>query len=492
MLTNCFRDDNHSKPMNNQKYRTTNPMKTLTGGALVLAMAASVFAQEKPFTQPGTGQPPSPPPPPKVAAPADAAAKPAPAQPPPEPGALEKFFNGKLPEAIAKGKFNLNARLRYEYVDQNSLPDESNALTLRTRFGYTTAPLFGFTAMLEGENVTALAPEHNYNAAGSNNEPTRPVVADPTTTELNQAWLAYSYTNIASAKLGRQRIALDNHRFIGDVGWRQNMQTFDAATAQWTPLKDLNLFYSYVWEVNRVFGDVDGLPATSPNKDFDSDSHLINVSYAPCSFGRFVGYAYLLDLELNNGTAAEANNSCATYGAYFAGSAPVTEKLALGYRAEFAWQSDYADSALSYETEYYNLELSGNIKPFAFGAGYEVLGSDNGVGFKTPLATLHAFNGWADVFLNTPNDGLRDIYIFGQITLPANIPLRLVYHRYEADSGSDDYGQEFDVIASKKLGKHWTALLKYSFYDGDDAAPPAVGVSDLEVHKFWAQVEFNF
>jgi hypothetical protein len=334
-------------------------------------MATAVLAQETPFSQPGTAQPPAPPPVPKpVLSPGPAAATPS--------DPLQNFFDGKLPDAIARGKFNLNARLRYEFVDQSNLPEDSHAPTIRTRFGYTTASLYGFTGMIEGENITVIGPEHNFNAAGSNNEPDKPVVADPPTTEVNQAWIAYACTNLVSAKVGRQRIALDNHRFVGDVGWRQNMQTFDAATAQSRPLEGLNLLYSYLWEVNRVFGDVSGLPTTSPNHDFDSDSHLFNVSYAPFTWGRFAAYSYLLDLDLRNGTPTANNNSCATYGAYFAGTAPVAEKVALGYRAEFAWQTDYADSALDYSADYYNVELSGHMKPFALGAGYEVLGSDNG------------------------------------------------------------------------------------------------------------------
>ena len=215
------------------------------------------------------------------------------------------------------------------------------------------------------------------------------------------------------------------------------MQTFDAGTIESKPLPDLSLFYGYLWEVNRVFGDVDDLPATSANRDFDSDSHLFNVSYSGLKWGRFVGYTYLLDLENRAGTA----NSCATYGGYFAGAAPVSEKFSLGYRAELAWQTDYADSPLSYGAEYYNLELSASVKPVSFGAGYEVLGTgsnDDGVGsvgFKTPLATLHAFNGWADVFLNTPAKGLRDAYGFVQVTTPGDVPVRLVYHKFDADNG---------------------------------------------------------
>jgi hypothetical protein len=472
------RSINKNRPMT-----ATQSHKTLlTGGALVLAITSSLFAQEKPFMQAGTGQPPLPAPPVKPAAAAPPAAV-------AETNPVDKFFNGQIPDAIARGKFNLNARLRYEFVDQDgvaAITDDSHAVTLRTRFGFTTAPLSGFQAMLEGEDITVIGPKANFNAAGSNGKGYKPVVPDPPTTELNQAWLSYSYTNLFTIKGGRQRIVLDNHRFIGDVGWRQNMQTFDAIGAEVKPLPDLSVYYGYVWDVHRVFGDVPGLPPA--NRDFDSSSHLINVSYSGCPYGRITAYSYLLDLE----NAAGAANSSATYGGYFAGNAPLNEKVSIAYRAEGALQTDYANSPLDYSAEYYNLELSASMKPFAFGAGYEVLGTDNGTSFRTPLSTLHAFNGWADMFVNTPARGLKDIYAFAQVTLPQQVPLRFVYHKFDADSGGGDYGQEFDIVASRKFGKNWTALLKYALYNGEDAAPPAITAPNVDVHKFWAQVEFNF
>lgn len=447
-------------------------LKSLTGGALVLAITASVFAQEKAATPASTPVPADPVTP----------AKPA----PDEPGALDKFLNGKIPEAFTKGKFNLNMRFRYEFVDQSNLPEDSNAATLRTRFGFTTAPVYGFQAMIEGENVVALNDYDNYNAAGSNGQPGRPVVADPETTEVNQAWLGYTYTNIVSAKLGRQRIVLDNQRFIGDVAWRQNDQTFDAVGLDVSPVKDLSLYYSYVWEVNRVFGDVPNLPAA--NTDFDSSSQIIHASYGGWKYGKFVAYSYLLDLQ----NEAGPNNSCASYGLAFTGTAPVSEKVKLEYRAEGAWQTDYADSTLNYEAPYCHFMLGADIKPVAFGAGYELLGSDNNVGFKTPLATLHAFDGWADAFLNTPNAGLQDLYAYVQVTLPKQIPLRFVYHKFDAATGGGNFGHEFDLVISKKFGKNWNALVKYAYYLGDDAAPPALAVPDVDIQKFWAQLEFNF
>jgi Alginate export len=470
--------------MKSQSKNQTN--KILTGGALVMAATASICAQ--PFTQAGTGQPPLPKP---------AAAKPVTAI---STNAVEDFFNGKLPAAIAKGKFNLNVRLRYEQVNEQgvgSITKDSDAPTIRTRFGYTTAPLYGFQGMLEGANVTVLGPEHNYNAAGSNGQGARPVVADPPLTRLDQAWLAYSCENYFKAKVGEQQINLDNQRFIGDVGWRQNMQTFDAVTAGSEPIDDLNLYYGYIWDVHRVFGDVSGLPAASPNHDFTSRSHLINISYSGWKYGRFAGYTYLLDLH---NAAAGDLNSCATYGGYFAGQARVSNKVSVDYRAEFAWQTDYADSTLRYGAEYYNLEAGAGVKPFAFGAGYEDLGSSANTGagggrasFRTPLATLHAFNGWDDVFLATPANGLRDLYGYAQVMLPAvQVPLRFVYHKFDADYGGGNYGQEFDVVASKKFGRYWTALVKYAYYDGADALGLPATAAHMDIQKFWAQVEFNF
>jgi hypothetical protein len=347
--------------------------------------------------------------------------------------------------------------------------------------------------MLEGVNVSALGPEHNYNAAGSNGQGARPVVADPPLTRLDQAWLDYRYANWISAKVGQQQINLDNQRFVGDSGWRQNMQTFNAASVGSEPIEKLNLYYSYVWDVHRVYGNVGGLPAA--NTDFDSNSHLINISYSGWKYGRFVVYTYLLDLK----NAAGDANSCATYGGYFAGNAAWNDEMAIDYRAEFAWQTDYADSPLRYGTEYFNLEAGMNIKPFAFGAGYEDLGSGANTGagggrasFDTPLATLHPFNGWANVFLTTPADGLRDLYGYAQVTLPAQIPLRFVYHKFDADYGGGNYGQEFDAIASKKFGQHWIATLEYACCLGQDAAVPSLTVPNVNLQRFWAQVEFNF
>src|ERR1044071_8894512 len=205
---------------NNSIPKTT----TLIVGALAFGVTA-VFAQQA-FMLPGTAQPPLPPAPPKVAAATNAVSGTNSLLSNP----VDKFFNKEIPEALAKGKINVNVRLRYEQANEEgvgAITKDSYAPTIRTRVGYTTAPLDGFQAMVEGVNISVLGPEHNYNAAGSNGQGARPVVADPPMTRLNQAWLGYSYENWIAAKVGEQQINLDNQRFVGDSGWRQNMQTFD-------------------------------------------------------------------------------------------------------------------------------------------------------------------------------------------------------------------------------------------------------------------------
>ena len=384
----------------------------------------------------------------------------------------EKKTVSSLDDALSRGVFSFDARLRWEDATQSNLKD-SNAFTLATRFGFTTASLHGFVAMIQGENVASLGNPDDYNAAGTNPAGAgRTVIADPTVTDLNQAWISTTADG-TTLKLGRQRIVLDNARFVGDVGWRQNMQTFDAAALTVAPAKDFSLYYGYVWRVSRIFGN------KAPQPDFTGNIHLINASYGGLTFGRLTAYAYLLDIDNS------PPNSSDTYGASFTGSAPVTTALKVSYRAEYATQSDAGRNPVHYRADYSLLELGAAVKPITLGAGYEVLGSDHGIkGFATPLATLHAFNGWADLFLNTPANGLRDLYAYAGTALPGGFPVRIVYHDFHSDFGDLSYGSEWDAVISHKIASHWTALAKVARYS---ASGPF-----FDTHRFWLQTEYSF
>lgn len=238
--------------------------------------------------------------------------------------------------------------------------------------------------------------------------------------------------------------------------------------------------------MRRVYGDVANLPAA--NQDFTSDSHLFNISYNGFKYGKFTAYSYLLDI------ANAPKNSSATFGGSFAGGVTldVDANAKVDYRAEYARQTDCRNQPLSYNADYYNLELGGEYDRFNAGAGYEVLGSDDGKkGFATPLATLHAFSGCAEVFLNTPNAGLRDAYAWVGAKLPGGIPLRVIGRYFDAESGAANFGEELDTVASRKFGKNWTVMVEYANYWAHDASPPSQ-TKAADVQKFWASIEFDF
>ena len=91
-----------------------------------------------------------------------------------------------------------------------------------------------------------------------------------------------------------------------------------------------------------------------------------------------------------------------------------------------------------------------------------------------------------------PSAGLHDLYAYAQVTLPAQVPLRFVYHKFDADYGSGDYGQEFDVVATRNFGKHWQVLLEYARYDGANAAPPTITAAHVDLQRFWVHLQFTF
>lgn len=376
--------------------------------------------------------------------------------------------------ALTQGKILFNARLRYESGDQSNLKD-SNALTLGTRFGFETATVDGFQGLIEGGNTTALSPENDYNAGGTNPAGAgRVAFPDVPVTYLNQAWLSYAGFG-DSFTVGRQRLNWDNTRFLGDVSWWQKMQTYDSATAVIAVLPQVDLSYGYVWHVSRIYGN------QAPQPDWQSRSHLIHLSDKAWAYGTFTAYAYLLDF-----TNSPANSSN-TYGGSFVGAAPLFGDLKLTYRAEAASQSSAYANPTSYRAGYYHGALGGNLKGFELSADYEILGSDGGrKGFATPLATLHAFNGWVNEFLATPAAGLRDSFVSGTIPLPGPTPLKLVYHKFESDFAHLDYGHEYDAMISHKIGAHWTLLAEAGCY----RRGAATGYFDT--NKYWLQSEFSY
>jgi len=346
----------------------------------------------------------------------------------------------------------IDANLRYEYVDQAGIAEDADAVTLRTRLG-AELKADGFSLLAEGEGTVALGDHYNDTLPGNGVEP-YPTVADPENIELNRLQLGYARDGFG-VTVGRQRIVYDNARFVGNVGWRQNEQTFDAVRAS-GKLGPVAFDGAYAISQRTVFG------VDSPNEHFDGNLVLMggSVDVKPVKLGAF---AYLIDYDTRVAFSSQ------TYGARATGSFKLG-MIGFDLMASIATQSDLGANPVSYRAEYYAAEAGAGFNGFTLKLGYEELGSDGGTAaFQTPLATLHAFNGWADLFLTTPTAGLRDYYVgavykFAKVKALPGLNLAVTYHEFDSDFGSSHYGDEIDASLGFKLGP--VALLaKYADYD---------------------------
>ncbi|MCX7552441.1 alginate export family protein [Marinicella sp. S1101] len=378
-----------------------------------------------------------------------------------------------LSEAFNSGDANLSFRYRLEHVDQDGFDRNANASTLLTRLDYKTATYKGFNFFIEADNVMEVFGD-NYNAAAGNtpNNGQYPVVADPTGTEINQAWFNYAFNANNDLKIGRQRIILDNQRFVGGVGWRQNEQTYDAVSFN-SKIAGSKLFLSYIENVNRIFGE------DVAAGDHDNQSFLANWSNTWQDRHQLTTYYYNLD---NQDAAAF---STATFGAAFKTHWPLAaHKMTFG--AEFASQSDAHNNPVNYDANYLRLDLGLALEKVTFFTGYEVLEGDTnqaGAAFRTPLATLHAFNGWADQFLATPNQGLEDVFIGAKGNIEG-FNWQVIYHQFDAESGSGDFGNELDFSVAKKLNKNFSMLFKAAQYDAQDIK--------TDSNKYWLMLSAKY
>jgi len=379
--------------------------------------------------------------------------------------------------AIKAGKPIIDVRYRFEWKDQQGFAQNAYANTIRTRLGYETGEYHNFKVLVEFENVASIGDDH-FNST-TNGRAQFPVIADPDATEINRAQVTFTGIEKTPITVGRQAYNMLNQRFVGAVDFRQNQQTFDAARLSSTRIDNLGIDYLYISRVHRVFGD------DHPQGEFDSDSHVFTATYDGKTFGKLTAYGLLLDFE-----AAPAASS-QTFGARYENSHVFLKEdnIKAGIVLEYARQRDYAANPFDYAESYLHGEASFTARWTTLRAGYEQLGGNGAIGFATPLATLHKFQGFADVFLTTPANGIEDIYGTAQFDwkngpFDASYVLFATYHDFQTESGGAELGREIDAGLSVALGKHWSAEIKGAVYDGRGALP------DRSI--IWSSLRFQY
>lgn len=446
--------------------------------AAVLALCWSAAAQAQAAPEP-------PVPPPADAEPEAAAEPPAPPPPPPT-----------ISDQIAGGKLIFEARARYEGVDQTktaTLRDEAQAITLRTRLGWETADWNGLKALVEFEDVRHLGPEHfAVNVPGVATPPLNgaskaryPLVNDPDVTELNRAQITWTPSAALTLTAGRQRILLDDQRFVGNVGWRQDEQTFDAVRAD-VAVGRFKATYAYVGKVNRILGEL---------KDWESESHLFNATWSPAEALRLQAFVYALDFE-NSAANASITKGIKASGKTWVGL------YQLAYDATWATQSDYRHRTAAFDLDYYEASLAGTFDIYTVKLGYEQLEGNGTRGFTTPLATVHAFQGWADAWVSPGGnksfvDGIEDTNLTLNIkprfrrTYLFNADLIARYHDFNDQRTGADLAREWDLQATAAITAKLSVQLKYADFQREAKVPLGTAAPPPSRTKVWLTLEYK-
>ena len=377
-------------------------------------------------------------------------------------------------------EYDSNLRYRYELFsrDQDATTPanaDSKASTLRLGVTLNAKLGNGFGGLVEIESVHQIG-EDDYNipTIPSQAIPGYPVIGDPEGTEMNQAYMSWQGPMNTVVKLGRQEIKLNEGRFISNSGWRQNHQSFNAASLSSAPFERFNLELGHLTRVYRVVGD------DASNGRTDLSGNYFNLAYTLPDVGVIKAYGVLLDFD------SELSNSTDTFGVRFEGNLPLASSgLRLLTTLDFARQKDAGDNPNPVSASYRLIEIGVKARGLDFIAGQALLeGASATDKFNTPLA--HPFNGFTELFLNTPSLGAshgldaRYLRISGPVPGVAGLTATAAYYDYQPETGSADYGSELDFDLAWKatpLAKNLVLGWRFGKYASDGLFSDALRTS---------------
>lgn len=349
------------------------------------------------------------------------------------------------------GTWLRNLGYRLERTWQKTSTPAATAERLNSRLVYQAQHIAGFTTLFE------LAEPQQMNASDHRVETdtTRQLfIAGSNGSEIDHAFISYEGMFDTAFTYGRQRLAVGNMSPASNAGWRHSESTFDTFKVENTSFTDTKITLAYVDKVHGIFGDA------SDSGDVHVQSPLVNIEYKGSSMLDVSGYGYFLSFE-NNPAASRQTSGVRVKGEY-----PLSG-IELLYAAEYARQSDYKDGMADINAHYRHLVAGFRVAAVTAEFGYETLSGDGAYAFQTPLATGQAFNGWADQFLVTPLNGLKDVYISADTSF-AGMRWKAVYHDFSADRGGVDYGNELNLQIVKNFSKRFSLGLKYANYFAED------------------------
>lgn len=395
--------------------------------------------------------------------------------------------------SIRAGHPILEVRSRYEHWDQTktrTLTENGQALTIRARYGWETAEYRTLKGLVDFETVRWLGPQR-FAITNNGGPPLNgadkvryPVINDPEGTELNRAQLTWTPSKTAQLTVGRQRIQLDDQRFVGAAPWRMDEQTFDAVRADVSRGR-FKATYAYVTKVNRTLAEI---------ADWDSDSHFLNAGWSFSDAVRVQGFVYAFDFK-----QAPAS-SMISKGARVSGKHRLGP-YALTYAATYARQNDWRGNSAPFELDYFGADLAATRGAYTVRLGYDALEGNGVRGFGSAIGAAHGVNGWADAWSSAGGiknfpDGLRDANIALTVKpkwgwLPKKSELMARYHDFDDDRTGANLGGEWNLSWITPVTSKMTFQWKYADFDRADRVPVGTLAPPASRTKWWLILDYK-
>ncbi|MFM9969487.1 MAG: alginate export family protein [Burkholderiales bacterium] len=380
-------------------------------------------------------------------------------------------------DGLLPGEPILNVRIRHEYADQDG-KYTGHATTLRTLAGWRSGSWHKFSGIVELIDVGRLNNDYNDNLNGKTRYP---VIADPDNTDINQLYLDYGGWPDTVIRAGRQSIKLDNMRFVGNVEFRQVMQVFNGVTLENKGLPDTRIYAGYLGRIKTV-----------SNRQFETDTILLNVRYSFSPTETLAVYGYFQDqpnaiAPSAFGGTAPSDTSNRIIGIRLDGNRPLDGQWQFVYTGEVARQRPHASGDDRIDAMYLRIGIGGQWRGYLLRIDEEILDSNQGqYAVQFPLATNHLFQGWADQFLVTPRQGIRDVYFTGGAKI-GKFQFLAEYHHFNSDVADINIGKEFDFSAAYPFTPNLLGKVEIADFRARDTP---VGKTDLQ--RTWMTVVLNY
>ncbi len=396
-------------------------------------------------------------------------------------------------DAVRAGRPILEVRSRYEHWDQTktrTLTENGQALSVRARYGWETGAWNNVKGLVDIETVRWLGPRR-FAITNNGGPPLNgadkvryPAINDPEVTELNRLQLTWTPSKAAQLTVGRQRIQLDDQRFVGAAPWRMDEQTFDAVRADVSRGR-FKATYAYVTKVNRTLGEI---------ADWDSDSHFFNAGWSVSDALRVQALVYAFDFK-----QAPASSNISK-GVRISGKGKLGP-YALSYAATYARQNDWRGNTAPFALDYFGAEASATRGIYTVRLGYDALEGNGQRGFGSAIGAAHGVNGWADAWSSAGGmknfaDGLRDANVTVTVKpkhrwLPKKSELMARYHDFNDNRTGADLGREWNLSWIAPITSKMTVQWKYADFDRANSVPVGTLAPPASRTKWWLTLEYK-